>query len=89
MSTPPTRETLPQAEFMQLGGSEKVMSGKTAFSTISSHCEYLVSSVFQAFINKVLQEYLGSSVIIYLYGILVYLPSLKHVHNQILCTLQR
>ncbi|KAK1803891.1 hypothetical protein P4O66_003831 [Electrophorus voltai] len=63
---------------------------KTAFSTSSSHYEYLVlaydlataPSVFQAYINDVLWEFLGRSAVAYIDNILMYSPSWdQHVHD--------
>ncbi|KAK1796650.1 hypothetical protein P4O66_009673 [Electrophorus voltai] len=63
---------------------------KTAFSTSTGHYEYLVlpyglaaaPSVFQAYINGVLREFLGSSVVAYIDDILIYSPSRnQHVRN--------
>uniref|UniRef100_A0AAQ4PQG4 Gypsy retrotransposon integrase-like protein 1 n=1 Tax=Gasterosteus aculeatus aculeatus TaxID=481459 RepID=A0AAQ4PQG4_GASAC len=61
---------------------------KTAFHTATGHYEYLVMpfglanapSVFQAFVNEVLREYIGKCVIVYIDDILVYSTDLeKHV----------
>ena len=66
---------------------------KTAFHTTTGHYEYLVMpfglvnapSVFQAFVNEVLREYLGKCVIVYIDDILVYSSDLgehvKHVRQ--------
>ncbi|KAK1805701.1 hypothetical protein P4O66_001965 [Electrophorus voltai] len=56
---------------------------KTSFSTSTGHYEYLVlpyglataPSIFQAYINEVLREYLGRSVIAYIDNILTYSSS--------------
>ncbi|KAK1795654.1 hypothetical protein P4O66_001149 [Electrophorus voltai] len=56
---------------------------KTALSTSTGHYEYLVlpsglamaSSIFQAYINKVLREFLGRSVVAYIDDILIYSSS--------------
>ncbi|KAK1802658.1 hypothetical protein P4O66_004174 [Electrophorus voltai] len=63
---------------------------KTTFSTSSRHYKYLVlpygvvtaPSVFQAYINEVLREFLGISVVPYIDDILIYSPSWdQHVHD--------
>ncbi|KAK1789716.1 hypothetical protein P4O66_015612, partial [Electrophorus voltai] len=63
---------------------------KTAFSTSTGHYEYLVlsyglasaPSVLQAYINEVLREFLGKSVVAYIDDILIYSPSRnQHVHD--------
>ncbi|KAK1797632.1 hypothetical protein P4O66_008002 [Electrophorus voltai] len=69
---------------------------KTAFSTSTSHYEYLVlpyglataPSVFQAYINKVLREYLGRSVITYIDDILIYSSSKKKHLQDVRAVLQ-
>ncbi|KAK1784720.1 hypothetical protein P4O66_003398 [Electrophorus voltai] len=56
---------------------------KMAFSTSSGHYEYLVlpygmataPSVFQAYINEVLREFLGRSIVTYIDDILIYSTS--------------
>ncbi|KAK1785900.1 hypothetical protein P4O66_017542 [Electrophorus voltai] len=56
---------------------------KTAFSTAKGHYEYLVlpyglataPSIFQAYINEVLREFLGRSIVTYIDDILNYSPS--------------
>jgi len=63
---------------------------KTAFSTTSGHCEYLVMpfslsnspSVFQAFMNNVFRDMLDKWVIVYIDDILIYSDSLEeHIHK--------
>ncbi|KAK1799487.1 hypothetical protein P4O66_007712 [Electrophorus voltai] len=62
---------------------------KTAFSTSSGHYEYL-RWCEKAYINEVLREFLGRSVVAYIDDILIYSSSLdQHVHDvrTVLCTL--
>ncbi len=63
---------------------------KTAFSTITGHCEYRMmafglansQSVFQSFINDVFRDMLNRNVIVYIDDILVYSESLeKHIQD--------
>ncbi|KAK1786113.1 hypothetical protein P4O66_017849 [Electrophorus voltai] len=61
---------------------------KTAFSTSTGHYEYLVLpysfatalSIFQAYINEVLREFLGRSVVTYIDDILIYFPPSWNQH---------
>lgn len=58
---------------------------RTAFSTTSGHYEYLVMpytlsnapSVFQALVNKVFRDMIGSQVAVYIDNILVYSANLE------------
>ncbi|KAK1791157.1 hypothetical protein P4O66_002181 [Electrophorus voltai] len=63
---------------------------KTAFSTSTGHYDYLVQpyglamalSIFQAYINEVLREFLGRSVVAYIDDIWIYSPSRnQHVRD--------
>ncbi len=70
---------------------------KTAFSTMTWHCEYLVipfglansPSVFQSFINEVFRDMLNRWVIVYIDDILIYSTSLEDHIKQVRAVLRR
>ena len=70
---------------------------KTSSQTSSGHYEYLVMpyglanapSVFKAFVNEVLREFLNKFVIVYIDDILIYSPSLQEHVSQVLTVLSQ